>query len=67
MMQWALAQRGIHRFLASIAPGNVASRALATRLGFVPVGRQIDATDEPEDVFLHVLAAPDITPVAGLR
>lgn len=56
MMRWAEDQHGITRFIAAISPANTASRALAARLGFVRIGRQIDEIDGPEDVFLR--AAP---------
>jgi RimJ/RimL family protein N-acetyltransferase len=48
---WAARQRGVRRFRASIAPGNVASLAIAARLGLVEVGRQMDEEDGEEFVF----------------
>ena len=50
LMDWA-AGRGVHRFVASIAPDNKASLALAAKLGFERVGEQIDDIDGLEYVF----------------
>lgn len=55
MMGWAR-ERGVDRFVLSIAPDNAPSLALAARLGFTRVGQQMDEIDGPEDVFL--LAPP---------
>ena len=51
MMAWARAQ-GVPRFVVSVAPGNVASQALAASLGFVRVGGHMDETDGYEDILL---------------
>ncbi|MEO5940547.1 MAG: GNAT family N-acetyltransferase, partial [Candidatus Limnocylindrales bacterium] len=48
VLDWAAAEHGIHRFRASIAPDNVASLALAGRLGFVVVGRRTDDVEGEE-------------------
>ena len=47
---WAAAH-GITRFRASIAPDNVASLAVVSRLGFSQVGVQVDDIDGEELVF----------------
>ncbi len=50
LLAWAERQ-GIHRFRASVAPGNVPSLAIIGRLGFREVGSQIDEIDGLELVF----------------
>jgi RimJ/RimL family protein N-acetyltransferase len=47
---WAKSQ-GVAGLVLSIAPGNLASRALAARFGARQIGSQIDETDGPEDIF----------------
>jgi [ribosomal protein S5]-alanine N-acetyltransferase len=54
VMAWAGATFGVSHFVASIAPGNLASLRLAARLGFVEVGEQIDEIDGLEHVYLRV-------------
>jgi ribosomal-protein-alanine N-acetyltransferase len=49
LMEWA--SPSVRVFRASIAPGNVASQALVTSLGFVRVGEQMDPVDGLEWVF----------------
>jgi RimJ/RimL family protein N-acetyltransferase len=51
LLDWAAREHGIRRFRASIAPDNVASLALVSRLGFRPVGRRHDEVDGEELVF----------------
>jgi ribosomal-protein-alanine N-acetyltransferase len=51
LMDWAANEHGVTSFFVSIAPDNVASLALAARLGFVQVGEQIDEEDGLEYVF----------------
>jgi RimJ/RimL family protein N-acetyltransferase len=48
---WAAGRPGVRRLRASIAPGNVASIAIAARLGLTEVGRQMDEEDGQEIVF----------------
>lgn len=60
LLAWAETQ-GIHRFRASVAPGNVPSLALIGRLGFHQVGTQIDEIDGEELVF-HLDREPDEGP-----
>ncbi len=48
---WAKAL-GVPWFVLSVSPDNVASNALARKLGAVQIGSQIDETDGPEDVYL---------------
>ena len=50
LLAWAQSQ-GIHRFRASVAPGNVASLAIIRSLGFRQVGVQVDEIDGEELVF----------------
>ena len=50
LLAWAESQ-GIHRFRASVAPGNVASLAIIRSLGFHQVGVQVDEIDGEELVF----------------
>lgn len=51
MFDWAAREHGIRRFRASIAPGNVPSRSIVSRLGFRQVGVQMDEIDGEELVF----------------
>lgn len=50
MFAWAR-QQDVHRFIASIAPDNAPSLALAAKLGFVRTGEQMDEIDGIEYVF----------------
>lgn len=50
LLAWAETE-GIHRFRASVAPDNVASRAIVRSFGFRHVGEQIDEIDGLELVF----------------
>jgi RimJ/RimL family protein N-acetyltransferase len=50
MLDWA-ASHGVHRFRASVAPANAASRATIARFGFEQVGVQWDEIDGEELVF----------------
>jgi RimJ/RimL family protein N-acetyltransferase len=50
LLAWAETQ-GIHRFRASVAPGNVASLAIVRSFGFQQVGVQMDEIDGEELVF----------------
>ncbi|NLU93337.1 GNAT family N-acetyltransferase [Chitinophaga sp. Ak27] len=52
VMQWALETSGIHRFIASVAPENIASLSLVQGLGFMKVDEVVDETDGLEYVFL---------------
>ena len=56
LMDWAASEHGVTSFFVSIAPDNVASLALAAKLGFVQVGEQIDEEDGLEYVFQLVRA-----------
>ena len=51
MFDWAAAEEGVHRFVASIRPDNEASLGLAAGFGFVQVGEQMDEIDGLELVF----------------
>lgn len=51
LLDWAATEHDIHRFQASIAPDNVASLALVTRLGFRQAGRRHDDVDGEELVY----------------
>lgn len=48
LVEWALAHPDVDRVIASIAPTNEPSLALARRLGFVEVGRHWDEEDGDE-------------------
>ncbi len=52
MLRWAAERDGVAHFVVSIAPSNVASNALAAKLGFVKVGTHQDPIDGLEDVFV---------------
>ena len=52
LMQWAQETHGVHSFVVTISPNNVASLALAVGLGFVRVGEHEDEVDGREDVFV---------------
>jgi ribosomal-protein-alanine N-acetyltransferase len=51
LMDWAHAQHGVARFVASVAPDNAASLAVIAKFGFTKLGRHVDDEDGPEDVF----------------
>jgi [ribosomal protein S5]-alanine N-acetyltransferase len=51
LMDWAEAEKGIHRFIASVAPTNDPSLAIVRKLGFVQTGEQWDEEDGLELVF----------------
>jgi RimJ/RimL family protein N-acetyltransferase len=51
LLRWAETDQGIHRFRASVAPGNTASLAIITGFGFRPVGTRMDEIDGLELVF----------------
>ncbi len=58
MIRWA-AGRGVDSFVVSISPENLASMALARRLGFVKVGQHLDEVDGLEEV--HRLDGPALS------
>jgi ribosomal-protein-alanine N-acetyltransferase len=51
LMDWARRERGIHDFVASVAPDNLASLAIVRKLGFVQTGEQWDDEDGLELVW----------------
>jgi [ribosomal protein S5]-alanine N-acetyltransferase len=51
LMDWAFAEKGIRRFIASVAPTNDPSLAIVKKLGFVQTGEQWDDEDGLELVF----------------
>jgi [ribosomal protein S5]-alanine N-acetyltransferase len=51
LMDWASAEKGMHRFIASVAPTNAPSLAIVEKLGFVQTGEQWDEEDGLELVF----------------
>jgi [ribosomal protein S5]-alanine N-acetyltransferase len=51
LMDWAEAEKGMHRFVASISPTNAPSLAIVKKLGFVQTGEQMDEEDGLELVF----------------
>jgi ribosomal-protein-alanine N-acetyltransferase len=54
LLSWATARSALRHVVASIAPTNVASTALAQKLGFVKVGEHQDEVDGLE--YVYVLA-----------
>jgi RimJ/RimL family protein N-acetyltransferase len=50
---WARDERGIGRLISLIAPGNVASRRVAERLGAVPAETVRLADSGPAVVWVH--------------
>jgi ribosomal-protein-alanine N-acetyltransferase len=54
MMDWAELHFGINRFIASVAPGNIASNRLISSFGFARIGERVDEIDGIEYVFLKV-------------
>lgn len=59
---WARDHHGVASFVLSISPGNQASQAPATGLGFTRVGGHVDELDGPEDVLVL-----DVGPLACTR
>ena len=51
LFDWATGEHMIHRFRASVSPGNEASLGLVRKLGFREIGRQWDDDDGEELVF----------------
>lgn len=51
LFDWAAREHGVQRFRASVAPGNVASLAIISRLGFRQTGVQFDDVDGEELMF----------------
>jgi ribosomal-protein-alanine N-acetyltransferase len=51
LFDWAAGEHGVRRFVASISPGNDASRALTASFGFIQTGSQMDEIDGLELVF----------------
>jgi [ribosomal protein S5]-alanine N-acetyltransferase len=48
--RWAKSE-GVESVILSISPGNVASLALAKKLGAVHIGSQVDERNGPEDIY----------------
>jgi RimJ/RimL family protein N-acetyltransferase len=55
LMEWASAERGVRRFLASVAPGNAASIRVFEKLGFAETKRVWDEQDGEEIVYERLL------------
>ena len=51
LLEWARTQRGVERFVASVAPGNASSLAIVRKLGFEQTGAVWDEEDGEELVF----------------
>ena len=51
LFDWAEREHGIHHFIASVGPWNVASLAVVRKLGFIQTGSQLDEEDGEELVF----------------
>ena len=56
-MRWAVEERGVPRFVLTIAPNNLPSQALAAGLGFRWIGSHIDEIDGEEDILELQVAA----------
>lgn len=52
LMDWAMSEHGVKRFVVSISPTNEPSLRLAQKFGFRKVGTVTDSEDGVEDVFL---------------
>lgn len=55
LMNWARTEHGLTRFVVSISPENLPSRALAARFGFRKIGSHIDEEDGLEEIFERVV------------
>ena len=62
LMHWASSSHGVTKFILSIRPDNIASQALAAKLGFVRIGSHIDEVDGPEEILQLVVAGGDAVP-----
>jgi RimJ/RimL family protein N-acetyltransferase len=51
LMHWSREAHGVQRFIVSISPDNAPSLALASAMGFVRTGEQMDEVDGLEYVF----------------
>jgi RimJ/RimL family protein N-acetyltransferase len=51
LMDWAATEKGVRKFIASVAPHNDPSLAIVKKLGFVQTGEQWDEEDGLELVF----------------
>ncbi len=56
-MAWAHKTFGVRKFVLSITPDNLASQALAARLGFIRIGEWEDEVDGTEHVLLREVQA----------
>jgi RimJ/RimL family protein N-acetyltransferase len=52
-MRWAEQNKGIERFVATVAPDNLPSKKLLDRFGFRKIGGHVDDIDGLEDVYLR--------------
>lgn len=57
MIEWASRAHGVRNFIFTIRPDNIASQALAAKLGFSRIGSHEDEVDGTEDI-LEYKAAP---------
>jgi RimJ/RimL family protein N-acetyltransferase len=55
LMRWATESYGVQTFVLSIRPDNIASQALAAKLGFRRIGSHIDEVDGVEDVLVFTV------------
>ena len=58
LMDWAVREHGVRRFVVSISPANEPSLRLARKFGFRKVGTVTDPEDGVEDIFLLEVNAP---------
>ncbi len=59
LMQWAVKNHGVTKFIVSISPDNIASQALAAKMGFVRIGSHIDEVDGLEEILQLIVASGD--------
>jgi RimJ/RimL family protein N-acetyltransferase len=52
-MDWAQGSFGVRRFIACVAPDNIASLAVIARLRFVNIGQHVDEADGIEHIYLR--------------
>jgi RimJ/RimL family protein N-acetyltransferase len=55
-MRWATESHGVRTFVLSIRPDNIASQALAAKLGFRRIGLHVDDVDGVEDVLVFTVS-----------
>jgi ribosomal-protein-alanine N-acetyltransferase len=56
LMRWATESHGVQSFVLSVRPDNIASQALAAKLGFCRIGSHVDEVDGVEDVLVFTVS-----------